>query len=635
MLLSLSAPHRLFRGHAYLVLICVLLLGGCSIFSKDKRDDLAELEGPPSFILVVNSSDKNLRALLQQHLDLRRYSHLSDLSDGEMHNLMQLATQDASEILSTQGYINPIIQVTRSEALPGEKLPTITVDVQAGPPTTVTELKLQFSGPISTAKALPETIQRRTIRQFWQLPKGQRFTQSGWNAAKGRAERDLTAERYLAGKISSSAARLDADNNTAQLALNLDSGPVYHFGASTISGLKNYQPEMVQRFLRIPEGDQYSLVRLLQAQQRLVDTGFFDSVFLYMDPADDPSSTTVQVQLNEAKLQKIVLGVGASTDSGAGVSVEHTHNISPFFGWKSVTKASLNQREHNLQAELISQPSADYWRWVLAANALRERDDEQDTRSQTLRAGRIQTNEKIDRSIYAELTRSSLLKQDPNTLALFTDRNSALSVNWAWTMRNYDSKTFPTSGWGLGVELGGGLTLSTQQSQRRPFTRGVVRWQSYHPLDEFFEFDTDTDQGRIALRGQAAGISSKKDASLPAKLLFITGGDGSVRGYPYRSISAGTQTINNRNYPLPGRFLLVGSAEWQRPIYRQGVRSDWETAVFIDTGAVADEPKDMKLKTGVGAGLRWRSPIGPFQADLAYGLKARKMRLHLNVGFVF
>lgn len=635
-MLTLFAPTRVFSGRACLVLLCAVLLGGCSIFSKDKRDDLSELEGPPSFKLVVNSSDKELRNLLQQHLDLRRYSRLSDLSDGEIHNLMQQATQDASELLSTQGYVNPSIQVTRSEAPAGETLPTITVDVQAGPPTIVKDIKLQFSGPIATAKALPETIQRRTIRQFWQLPKGQRFTQSGWNNAKGRAERDLTAERYLAGKVSDSAARLDADDNTAALAINLDSGPVYHFGAPKISGLRNYQPEMVERFLRIPVGEQYSLVRLLQAQQQLVDTGFFDSVFLYMDPADDPANTTVQVQLNEAKLQKIVLGVGASTNSGAGVSVEHTHNLSPFFGWKSVTKASVNKREHNLSAEVTSQPNAEYWRWVLGANALRERDEEQDTRSQSVRAGRIQTNEKIDRSIYAEYARSSLLKQDPNTLALFTDTNSALSLNWAWTMRNYDSKIFPTSGWGLGVEVGGGMTLSSAQSNKRtPFSRGVVRWQSYHPLDEILEFDSDTDQGRIALRGQAGGISSKKDAALPAKLLFITGGDGSVRGYPYRSISAGTQTINNRNYPLPGRFLLVGSAEWQRPIYRQGVRSDWETAVFIDTGAVADEPKEMKLQTGVGAGLRWRSPIGPFQADLAYGVKVRKVRLHLNVGFVF
>ena len=120
MLLSLYAPHRLFRGHACLVLLCALLFGGCSIFSKDKRDDLSELEGPPSFNLVVNSSDENLRALLQEHLDLRRYSRLSDLSDGEIHNLMQLATQDASELLSTQGYTNPSIQVTRSDALAGE-----------------------------------------------------------------------------------------------------------------------------------------------------------------------------------------------------------------------------------------------------------------------------------------------------------------------------------------------------------------------------------------------------------------------------------------------------------------------------------------------------------------------------------
>ena len=79
----------------------------------------------------------------------------------------------------------------------------------------------------------------------------------------------------------------------------------------------------------------------------------------------------------------------------------------------------------------------------------------------------------------------------------------------------------------------------------------------------------------------------------------------------------------------------MGSAEWQRPIYIDGARSDWESAVFMDTGAVADEAQKLALQTGVGVGARWRSPIGPFQADLAYGVKRKQLRLHLSVGFVF
>jgi translocation and assembly module TamA len=33
--------------------------------------------------------------------------------------------------------------------------------------------------------------------------------------------------------------------------------------------------------------------------------------------------------------------------------------------------------------------------------------------------------------------------------------------------------------------------------------------------------------------------------------------------------------------------------------------------------------------------MRWKSPVGPVQADLAYGVKKRKLRLHMSVGFVF
>ena len=38
---------------------------------------------------------------------------------------------------------------------------------------------------------------------------------------------------------------------------------------------------------------------------------------------------------------------------------------------------------------------------------------------------------------------------------------------------------------------------------------------------------------------------------------------------------------------------------------------------------------------GYGVGVRWRSPVGPLQADLAYGVQAKELRLHLRLGFSF
>jgi translocation and assembly module TamA len=66
-----------------------------------------------------------------------------------------------------------------------------------------------------------------------------------------------------------------------------------------------------------------------------------------------------------------------------------------------------------------------------------------------------------------------------------------------------------------------------------------------------------------------------------------------------------------------------------------GQVTDWEGALFVDAGGVADEPSGIELKVGVGAGVRWKSPIGPLQIDLAYGVDAKRLRLHMNVGFNF
>jgi len=43
----------------------------------------------------------------------------------------------------------------------------------------------------------------------------------------------------------------------------------------------------------------------------------------------------------------------------------------------------------------------------------------------------------------------------------------------------------------------------------------------------------------------------------------------------------------------------------------------------------------MKLATGVGAGLRVRTPAGPLSVDLAYALRDKNIRLHFSLGIAF
>jgi translocation and assembly module TamA len=166
-----------------------------------------------------------------------------------------------------------------------------------------------------------------------------------------------------------------------------------------------------------------------------------------------------------------------------------------------------------------------------------------------------------------------------------------------------------------------------------PFTRTYARWLGVLPLGFSEDRDAATlaRRSRLQLRAEAGAVSAKDSAQIPSTLMFLTGGDTTVRGYGYRQI--GTQRADGQI--VAGRYMSVASVEWQRPFVYRGKLTEWESAVFIDAGAVADRPGDLKTKVGVGVGARWRSPVGPVQADLAYGVDTKKFRLHLRLGFTF
>jgi translocation and assembly module TamA len=201
-------------------------------------------------------------------------------------------------------------------------------------------------------------------------------------------------------------------------------------------------------------------------------------------------------------------------------------------------------------------------------------------------------------------------------------------VNYGWTGRYFNSLTAPTRGHGIGVDLGVGTTL---RPERDLFVRTLVRWQTFIPAGRVEAADGKGRNARVVLRAEGGALLARDGAELPVTQLFLTGGDTTVRGYGYRSI--GARTDGGQLYG--GRYLAAGSVEWQRPIVYGGEMTDWESTLFIDAGAVADRVSDLHARVGVGAGVRWRSPVGPLQADLAYGVQAKELRLHLRLGFSF
>ena len=574
----------------------------------------AAAQQQPAFDLVVRAPDA-LRELLEDNLELRRYREVTDLDDAEIARLIVVAEKDARELLATQGYFRPEVRITREA---GART-TLVVAVEPGPRTSVTEVRVDFEGDIATSTDPDAVEQRGDIRNGWTLPAGRAFTQSGWDRAKSDATRQLLARRYPGGRISYSLADIDAATSTARLGLRLDSGALYRLGALRVTGMERYDPVLVPRLARLPVGMVYDQEKIVQAQLRLAGSGYFDSAFIYVDPQSDPDAAEVQVTVREAPLQKVVLGLGFTTDGGPRATLEHTHNRLPAIGWRAVTKLQAEKKNPFAQSEWIAIPDDDGWRWSVLARADRLDDDRIVTHSQRLRTGRFQTTDHIDRNVYVQYERSSVKNPRDVTLTpLETGAGSAVSVNYVWTGRYFDNLQLPTSGFGVGFELGAGVTLG---SVNEPFQRTVLRGLSYRPLGS----------GTLKLRAEAGAVFAKSRAPIPATQLFRTGGDTTVRGYKFLDIGVplGDGLVG------PGRYLAVGSVEWQKPILRRGQPTPFDHIVFVDSGAVADKVGDLRPKFGVGTGVRWRSPLGPVEASLAYGVQSREFRLHFTAGFVF
>lgn len=631
-----------------LVCLCAGLCAGLGAGAVQAQTDAAESTDVRFAIDLQAPAD--LHGFLLRQLDLQRFRSLRDLDANELERLLQAVPDNLRSLLGTLGYFSPVIEARLSTTITNttpanpattsaNPLGTVTIRVDPGPLTRVASAQVYFQGDI--ANDPQAAAQREAIRRSGTLATGVAFSQADWDRAKTTALRQLTAQRYPLGRIENSLADIDAENQSANLYIELDSGPAVQVGAARIEGMSRYDPALVQNMLRLAgltPGSLYSLDNLQLAQQRMAESGFFDSVFVYVDPASNPQAAPVVVQVRETQRKMLVLGVGGSTDKGARLSVEHTHHRVPGLGWRALNKLQWERDDQQASTVWSAPVNERGWRWIGSAQAARQIDELTTTTSQRLRAGQAQDRADMDRSFFMQYDRARAANSVLNRL-LPAPTESSVSANYAWTRRRFDHPVFPQSGQGLSVELGAGTTLS---DNRLPFTRAQARWLGYWPVGSISAAprtvgearpldDTSRPAGRLALRLQGGALWAKQNAPVPETQLFLTGGDTTVRGYGLRQIGV-PQTDG---IVSPGRYLAVASLEWQRPLWRNGERSAWENVLFVDAGAVANMPGDLRPQWGLGTGMRYNSPVGPLQLDLAYGVDTQRLRLHLNVGFSF
>lgn len=552
------------------------------------------------------------RELLTEFLDLARYQKRTDISDEQLQFLINTAPDQVQQLLSTDGYFSPVTHITQ-DGTGAQRV--VQVRVEPGTRTTIGAAEIDVKGAVT--QEVPESV--AALRNNWALPAGAPFRQSEWDRAKKEGLQRLQNKRYAGASIVQSEARIDADQHQAELQVQYDSGPTFTLGALEISGTKRYPQSIIQNVNPLTEGEQYSVNRLLQLQRQIQNTPYFSNVIVGIDnDVAHAELAPVKVRVSEFPTQRIRTGVGYATDTGAQVQGRYTHlNL---FDRALVFDSQLHVEQQRQYAALDLALPPDRTGFVNSANASFERTTLQgiDLRSRRIGLKRARSEEKIDLAYTLDFYRDELQQLSgvplPSGTVAQPGTHQALVPGVSWARRDVDNLIFPRRGSVVALQVGAALKgVLTDQS----FVRLYGRARKYVPVGQ---------RDLLLLRGEiGAALTKGSSAAIPASLLFRAGGTDSIRGYSYQSIG------NPQNGTVfPTKFLFTASAE-----YQHWLSGDWGAAVFYDVGTAADNWSDKTMYQGIGVGARWRSPVGPVNLDLAYGVRGGQIRPHISLGIAF
>jgi translocation and assembly module TamA len=566
--------------------------------------DAAAPTKPAIAYRVTVDAPAPLKDVLTRDVGLVRWQNYADMTEDLLDRLMREATDETRNAAAAEGYFSAVITVTIDRKTDPA---AVTLAVVPGEPTRIDAVRISVSGPAATDVPLGIDAIAKVTRE-WGLPHGEIFRQPAWTAAKDKAVATLAASPYAAAKLAHSEALIDPAQRSAELSVDLDSGPPFRFGAFDITGLTRYPPSVVRNFNTIRAGDPYSEKELEHFVRRLNASGYFASVQAAVDPATThPEDATVAVAVIEGPTKRFEGGVGYSTDVQFRANASYRDVNIDDRGLQMFAEARLESKVQTLSLRFAQPPNVAGWIATYSAGAARTDIESLITRTAFAGTRWHTVEERHEQAVSATFY---LDEQEPSGAP--AQNSHALYPEYERYWRHVDNLIAPTTGWMAVVHAGGGIPGAST----RGFGRVVGRFSAWVPLDR----KTD-----LQFRAEGGAVLASSRTGIPSVLLFRTGGDNTVRGYAFESLG-----VEDGDAVVPGRYYGVANVDAVR-----WIGESWGLAAFVDAGNATDSLSAFRLALGYGIGARVRTPLGPFRLDVAYGQDVHKVRVHFSVGLTF
>ncbi|MDA3920364.1 MAG: autotransporter assembly complex protein TamA [Salinisphaera sp.] len=592
--------NNFFRRSTAIVLIVVL--GGGLLLTRALADDV----------------DVNIKGVKDPLLSNVRKSlsvagkHKDPWSAAQIERLYRLAPKEIKQALEPYGYYNANVKTSLDKPTGDHKTWHADFKVDHGPATKITQINISATGPGDDLEALQQAIASTKLKT------GERLVQSRYSATKSAMYNAAYQAGYLAASFAKSAIRVNPKTNTAQIDLVLDTGERYYFGPVTFDqNLLN--DKFVHRFVPFQAGQPFNASDLIDLQLALSNSDYYNQIAIsaprdqavrtstgdgmnqwfydLLYPPEDPLASlgqlripiTVKAKPSKPQHYRISAGYGTDTGPRIGLGVKFRHLNQ--YGHQFSTNLRISQIERTLQSS-YDIPIANVATDKLSFTATISNQKFGDITSNLFGIGVVRdTGWKLGRKrAYLKLEREYY------NLGKGSRSSTLLYPGYDFTLKKADDLLFTHKGISLSVDVRGGSSALLSATN---FFRADVSSHVILPV---------TSTVRVIFRGELGAIEASNFSDLPPSQRFFAGGESSVRGYTYQSISP----TNSKNQDIGGQYLATASAEADWFFYKK-----FGVATFFDAGDVANTIH-LRLKKGAGIGFRWASPVGMVHLDLAH-----------------
>lgn len=583
-----SGRHALrVRGTVAAVL---LGLGTSSAVALDRLD-----------IVVVGGSEDMTEAVQEASqvyaLQLQEQSAPQDL--------LAAARSDYARILAAlyaKGHYSVVVRIRidgrEAAAIPALEAPAaislVRIDVDPGGPFRFGVARV---APLAPETELPEEFQAGAVAESGAVAGAVDVAIKAWRET-GHAKAFVAREDVVADHA---ARRLDVD-------VGLSPGPRLRFGRLEITGEERMRERRVRKIAGLPEGDTFSETELRRAETRLRRTGIFASVALTEDEqVTAPDLLGVTATVVEQKPRRYSFGAEIASLDGVSLSASWLHRNLLGGGERlgvsgDVTNIGSGISGIDYGVEVTLDRPATLTPDTTAGLVLGySHEDEVDYAVDAFTFG-LRFSHSFSETLTGRvgLTYDYLDGSDPG--GSFTFRNLSLPVGVTWDKR--DVANNPTKGFYLDAEAKPFAGFGTTGSG----LRGTLDGRAYRSLGEPGRFV-------VAARVQAGAVLGSALLETPRDDLFFSGGGGTVRGQPYRSLGLNIMRGFGPEFLIGGKYFLAGSLELRAKVSdRIGVVG------FVDWGSIGLDGFTGGFgasHAGAGLGLRYDTGLGPIRFDVA------------------